>query len=372
MLLTTLRTTAERVMPLLALVVLLTMISQVIGHSVGHWLAGSDVTQIVPVFEAPIANAGKALGALLTAWMPAWVIATPFGPLDVRATTAYVIYEWFKLPLILFLTTYAMALLRLSVSTAWLERTLGRNDLLGILGGVALGMVTPVCSCTVTNIYAGLAADGASRRASAAFLFASPALNEFAIIFMFVVAGPMAGLVYVVAGALAAILTGYLAPVLGLDPNRFVQRDSLTPACRCAGPASILARAYQEAWLLFRRLLGVVLLSGLLAGILVNFNLTLVTALQQAGSVWWGPILATVLGLPLDINAAATAPILAALHQIVPLGTLVAAMMATTVASMPEWVMLQRLLGRAAASKVVLWYAGYVMGLGLLLNWLFA
>lgn len=131
-------------------------------------------------------------------------------------------------------------------------------------------------------------------------------------------------------------------------------------------------RAHQEAWLLFRRLLGVVLLSGLLAGILVNFNLTLVEALTQAGGVWWGPILATILGLPLDINAASTAPILVALHQIVPLGTLVAATMATTVASIPEWAMLQRLLGRAAASKVVLWYAGYVMGLGLLLNWLFA
>lgn len=370
--LTTLRTIAERVMPLFSLAVLLAIIGQVIGQSVSHWLAGSEVKQIVPVFEAPIANAGKALGALLTVWMPAWVIATPFGPLDVKYTVSYTIYEWFKLPIILFLTTYAMALLRLSVSKAWLEQTLGRNDLLGILGGVLLGMVTPVCSCTVTNIYAGLAAGGASRRASAAFLFASPALNEFAIIFMFVIAGPTAGLVYIVAGVLAAILTGYLAPVLGLDPNRFVQRHILTPACACTGHTSILVRAHQDAWSLFQRLLGVVLLSGLLAGILVNFNLTLVEALTQAGGVWWGPILATVLGLPLDMNAASTAPILVALHQIVPLGTLVAAMMATTVASIPEWAMLQRLLGRTAASKVVLWYAGYVMGLGLLLNWLFA
>lgn len=104
---------------------------------------------------------------------------------------------------------------------------------------------------------------------------------------------------------------------------------------------------------------------------MVNFNLTLVEALKQAGGVWWGPILATVLGLPLDINAASTAPILVALHQIVPLGTLVAAMMATTVSSIPEWAMLNHLLGRVAASKVVLWYGLYVIGLGLLLNWLF-
>jgi uncharacterized membrane protein YraQ (UPF0718 family) len=75
--------------------------------------------------------------------------------------------------------------------------------------------------------------------------------------------------------------------------------------------------------------------------------------------------------LPLDINAASTAPILVALHQIVPIGTLIAAMMATTVSSIPEWAMLDRLLGRINAIKVVLWYAAYVMLLGLLLNWMF-
>jgi uncharacterized membrane protein YraQ (UPF0718 family) len=77
------------------------------------------------------------------------------------------------------------------------------------------------------------------------------------------------------------------------------------------------------------------------------------------------------LGLPLDINAASTGPMLVALHQVVPLGTLIAAMMATTVSSIPEWVMLNRLLGRFNAIKVVLWYATYVMLLGLFLNQLF-
>nr|WP_232280571.1 permease [Chloroflexus aggregans] len=364
-------TRLEGVLPLLSLIVLLAIIGQVVMQSVITWATGNELSQIVPVFEAPIANAGKALGALLTAWMPRWIIATPFGPLDIKYTVAYTIYEWFKLPIILFLTTFGMMLLRLGVSTVWLERTLGRNDVIGILGGTLLGMVTPVCSCTVTNIYAGLAAGGASRRASAAFLFASPALNEFAIIFMFVIVGPLGGGVYVVAGVIAAIITGYLAPVLGLDPHRFLQPILRSPFHDSLDRSNILIRAHQEAWALFKRLIGIVLFSGLLAGILVNFNLTLVEALKQAGSVWWGPILATVFGLPLDINAASTAPTLVALHQIVPLGTLVSAMMATTVSSIPEWAMLNRLLGRAAASKVVLWYGLYVIGLGLLLNWLF-
>ncbi|MDW8213509.1 MAG: permease [Roseiflexaceae bacterium] len=366
------RASFERVMPIISLMILVLIVAQALVQSVSAWVSGADMKHVVPVFEAPIASAGKALGAALTSWMPAWVVPTPFGPLDVKYTASYTIYEWFKLPIILFLTTYGMALLRLRVSTRWIERSIGRNDLAGAAGGAVLGMCTPVCSCTVTNIYAGIVAGGASQRASSAFLFASPALNEFAILFMFVIVGPFGGMVYVATGFAAALATAYLASFLGLDPARFVQQSVPQHACCSAARESILVRAHREAWALFRRLFGVVLFSGLLAGILVNFNLTLVESLKQAGAAWWGPLAATALGLPLDINAASTAPILVALHQIVPIGTLVTAMMATTVSSIPEWVMLNRLIGRTGAVKVVLWYAAYVALLGLLLNWLFA
>ncbi|GIV85398.1 MAG: hypothetical protein KatS3mg052_2405 [Candidatus Roseilinea sp.] len=77
-------------------------------------------------------------------------------------------------------------------------------------------------------------------------------------------------------------------------------------------------------------------------------------------------------GLPLDVNAAATAPILAAVRNFVPLGALVSAMMATTVSSIPEVTMLSRLLSRRGALKVVAWYAAYTMAIGLLINALFA
>lgn len=189
---------------------------------------------------------------------------------------------------------------------------------------------------------------------------------------MFVIVGPFGGLVYVVAGLTAALITAYIAPLLRLDPARFVQQIAPHHACCSVVQESILVRAHRESWALFKRLFGVVLFSGFLAGILVNFNLTLVESLKQAGGAWWGPLAATALGLPLDINAASTAPILVALHQIVPIGTLVAAMMATTVSSIPEWAMLDRLIGRNGAIRIVLWYAAYVALLGLLLNWLFA
>ena len=362
----------EQFVPVAALVLLTLIVGQALFQSLSAWLSGAELKQVVPVFEAPIASAGKALGAALTAWIPAWSIPTPVGPIDVQKTVAYIIYEWFKLPIILFLTTFGMTLLRLRVGTKWIERTLGRNDLIGAGGGTLLGLFTPVCSCTVTNLYAGIVAGGASQRSSSAFLFASPALNEFAIIFMFVIAGPLGGGIYLLAGIVAALITAYAAPLLGLTPGRFVGDVIPLQPTNQAQPGSLLVRAHREAWHLFKRLFGVVLLSGLLAGLLINFNLTLVTSLQQAGAAWWGPLVATVIGLPLDINAASTAPILVALVEFVPIGTLVAAMMATTVSSIPEWAMLNKLIGRWSTIKVVGWFAAYVILLGLGLNAIFA
>ena len=64
------------------------IVGQALFQSLSAWLTGAELKTIVPVFEAPIANAGKALGAALTAWIPAWSIPTPFGPIDVQKTVA--------------------------------------------------------------------------------------------------------------------------------------------------------------------------------------------------------------------------------------------------------------------------------------------
>jgi len=352
----------EIVVPRLALALLVGILSYAVLQSGIAIFNGTELKQAIPVLEAPIAAFGKSVGAFATTWM---------GNSSMQKTVAYIIYEWVKLPIILYLTTFGMSLLRLSVNTRLLELTLGRNDLGGVLSGTALGIITPVCSCTVTNLYAGLVAGGASMRASAAFLFASPALNEFAIIFIFLAAGPVGCLLYVACGLLAAIATGYMAGWFGLDPARFVRGAMESLITKMEHP-SLLVRAHVETLRLCKRLLIPVLIAGLLAGILINFNLTLVESLKQIGYGWWGPVVAMLIGLPLDINAASTAPMLLVLSPIVPLGTLISAMMATTVSSIPEVAMLKVLVGKNATIKLVAWYAGYVMAIGLLINALFA
>jgi len=61
-----------------------------------------------------------------------------------------------KLPIIFGTTTYFLSLLRLSIPTQWLENSIGNSGFTGQSKGFLLGILTPVCSCVVAPIYAGL------------------------------------------------------------------------------------------------------------------------------------------------------------------------------------------------------------------------
>lgn len=352
-----------------ALAALLAVLAHAVYQAVLGLGMGRPIVEAIPVWEKPIADLGRGIGSFFGRWVPDRSFVTPLGVLSLKKTISYIIYEWIKLPVILFLTTFGMALSRRKVGARAFEKTLGREDWLGAVGGAVTGMFTPVCSCTVAMLYAGLVASGASRKASAAFLFASPALNEFAIAFMFAFSGIVGGLLYVGLGFAASILTAYMAPLLRIYPKDLVERaGSLACHGHWSSRGAALEEAYRDALGVLRRLLFRIMLSGALAGLLVNFNLGLIEVMRSVRHEWWGPIVGVMIGLPLDINAASTAPILAALRNVVPTGTLISVMMATTVASIPEASVLHRLIGKGATIRLAVWYALYTTLIGLLIN----
>ena len=353
--------------------ILILIIFFIIFHSIWQLFygikTGKSIQESIPVIEKPVADFSRFLAEKLTFWIKEMRVSTPLGDFSSKRTISYIVYEWIKLPLILILTTFGMNLLRLSLNKNNLQKLITQNNLKGAVAGAIMGMLTPVCSCTVTNIYIGLVAGGASQKASAAFLFASPALNEFAIIFMFVFGGFFGGIAYIFFGFIASLITAYISNKLGLVPKNILFRiKGFSIKNKKTSSSSVLEKAFDETMIIFKRLIFPILISGLLAGLLVNFNLTLIEIMKKVNFQWWGPILATLAGLPLDINAAAMAPIIASLRNVLPLGTLVSLMMATTVASIPEVSMLFKIIGRKYTLRVVFWYGFYTMLIGLIIN----
>jgi len=286
----------------------------------------------------------------------------------------YWVYDLVKIVLLLLITSFMLNLIRKWIGMQWLRRSLGRDDWFGMCCGAALGVVTPVCSCSVTPLYASLLHGGAARRPAACFLFAAPAVNEFAIVLMFLAVGWPGAAIYAVFGLLAALLTGIFAHRLGLEPCPWcapLAHDPFSAGSRFGWSA--LRGAAVDALKLANRLKWALVIGAGLAATLVKFNLTAVQVLSEYGHHPLSPILAAVIGLPLDVNAAAAGPILIPLSRLgLPIGTLVTLMMATTVASFPEAAVLRQLVGWRGVVKLGTWYLAYTAGLGLALNGIFA
>lgn len=292
----------------------------------------------------------------------------PDGP--AKDFLGYWIYDLVKIVVLLFITSFVLNLIRKWVGVVWLRQSLGRDDWVGMCCGVALGVVTPVCSCSVTPLYASLLNSGAAKRPAACFLFAAPAVNEFAIVLMLFVLGWQGAVLYVAFGLLAALFTGHFAQRLGLEPCPWcapVAEDAFAAGSRFGWSA--WRSAARDALRFAYRLKWALVLGAGLAAALVKFNLTPVQLLKEHGCHPLAPILAVVVGLPLDVNAAAAGPILIPLSKAgLPVGTLIALMMATTAASFPEVVVLRQLVGWRGVVRLGCWYFTYTASVGLLLN----
>jgi uncharacterized membrane protein YraQ (UPF0718 family) len=176
--------------------------------------------------------------------------------------------------------------------------------------------------------------------------------------------------VYTALGLIASILTGLFAHRLGLEPCPWCgppAQDAFQEGSRFGWSA--WKTAFADAVHLLSRLKWALLIGAGLAAALVKFNLTPVQLLTDYGHHPLAPLLAAVIGLPLDVNAAAAGPILIPLAKLgLPVGTLVSLMMATTVASFPEAAVLREMIGWRGVLKLGLWYLAYTAGVGLLIN----
>lgn len=310
---------------------------------------------------APLTHLSKWMGVQSVSWLPdGWA----------KDFLGYWVYDLVKIVLLLLITSFLLNLIRRWIGVVWLRQSLGRDDWVGMCCGAALGVITPVCSCSVTPLYASLLHGGAARRPAACFLFAAPAVNEFAIVLVWFALGWVWALVYTACGLFAAILTGLFAHRLGLEPCPWCgppAQDAFQDGSRFGWSA--WRTAFTDAFALLNRLKWALVIGAGLAAALVKFNLTPVQLLTDYGHHPMAPLLAAVVGLPLDVNAAAAGPILIPLANLgLPTGTLISLMMATTVASFPEAAVLRQLIGWRGVLMLGLWYLVYTAALGVAIN----
>jgi uncharacterized membrane protein YraQ (UPF0718 family) len=327
----------------------------------------------------------------VVAWLIAWFVNLPladWAAYDLLALSpgtqlgdavAFFLYDVPKVLLLLTGIVTLVSFLRSYVSPERVRVALaGRGTLPGTLAAAGFGVVTPFCSCSAVPLFIGFVEAGVPLGVTFAFLIASPMVNEIAIVLLWGLFGPWVALIYMAAGLAVAVLAGLLIGRLGLE--RYV--EDYVWAIRSARGQSIdmritLRDRVRDAWSSTRSLVWKVLpfvLVGIGIGAVIHGYVPteLVVSIGGSGNPLAVPAL-VALGVPLYSNAAGTIPIVEALiGKGLPLGSALAFMMAITALSVPELVILRRVMQPRLIAVFVAVVTTGILFVGYLFNALYA
>ncbi len=227
----------------------------------------------------------------------------------------------------------------------------GRGTVPATVGAAAFGIVTPFCSCSAVPLFIGFVEAGIPLGVTFAFLISSPMVNEVALVLLWGLFGPGVALLYMGAGLAVAIVGGLVLGRLPLE--KWIEPWVL--AVRAGGGATSLdlrisvEQRVRDAWtstkdLVRKVLLYVVIGIGIGAFIHGFVPTELVAQIGGRENPFAVPLVVAI-AIPLYSNAAGTIPIVEALlGKGMPLGTTLAFMMAIVAISLPEFVILRRVI----------------------------
>jgi len=261
-------------------------------------------------------------------------------------------YDSVKIALLLVGIIFVVTVLRSFMSVERTRALLGgKREGVGNVMAAGLGVITPFCSCSAVPAFIGFVAAGVPLGVTMSFLISSPLINEVAIALLFGMFGIGPTLMYVGAGLTIAITAGL---VLGrLKVERWV--EPFVFETRLGGQLidSTLGLSWddriqigiEEVGTILRKIWPYLLVGiGLGAAIHGWAPEDFFTSYAGASNPF-AVLIAVLIGIPLYSNAAGIMPLVQALHDKgLPMGTLLAFMMAVVALSLPELILLRRVL----------------------------
>ncbi len=308
-----------------------------------------------------------------------WLIGGVFG-LDLASRLGsgvhFFFYDSVKIVLLLagiiFLVTVARSFMSVERTRALLG---GKREGIGNVLAAGLGVVTPFCSCSAVPAFIGFVASGIPLGVTMSFLIASPLVNEVAIALLLGLFGVGPTMLYVGAGLVIAILAGFTIGRLKLE--RWVEPFVFETKLRGQVIDSTAGLSWDD-----RIQMGIEEVASILRKIwpylLVGIGLGAAIhgwAPEDFFATYAGPdnpfavLIAVLVGVPLYSNAGGILPLIDALYaKGMPMGTLLAFMMATVALSLPEMILLRRVLKPKLIAVFVTVTAIGIIAVGYLFN----
>jgi uncharacterized protein len=304
---------------------------------------------------------------LLSSFLIVWILLY----LNLNAITDFIVYSiigleknthltnaiWFfifevpKVLMLLILVVFGVGIIRSYFSPERTRKMLGGKSLFaGNVLASSLGVVTPFCSCSAIPLFLGFVQSGVPLGVTFSFLIAAPMINEVALVLLFGLFGWMTALLYASTGLLIAITAGYVIGKLKLE--RFVEgwvyetkankvefiEEKIPFTERIDTGIAAVKEIVVKVWVYI--VIGIAVGAGIHGYVPENFMASL-----MGKSAWWSVPLSVLIGIPMYSNAAGIIPIVQALlEKGASLGTVLAFMMSVIGLSLPETIILKKVL----------------------------
>lgn len=286
----------------------------------------------------------------------------------------FFIYDTVKIYILLVLIIFAVSFLRTYFNTEKVRVYLqGRSEFTGNILAALFGIITPFCSCSAIPLFLGFMQARIPLGITFSFLISSPMNNEIAIALLFGLFGWKVTALYIGFGLLVAIIGGFVVGKMGMEKYILIPVTPMNGDLEDVKIELSLKQRIKDAWNytydIFKKIYLYVLI-GVGIGAFIHGYVPTDMIVRYAGSnTWYSVPLAVIMGVPMYSSAAGVMPLMEVLTgKGMLLGTALSFMMAITALSLPEAMILKRILH----VKLIATFFGIValgiMGVGYLFN----
>ncbi len=294
----------------------------------------------------------------------------------VTAAVEFFVYDGPKVLLLLTLVVFAVGVVRSFFTPERARRMLvGKRESAGNVLASLLGVVTPFCSCSAVPLFIWFVASGVPLGVTFSFLVSAPMVNEVALVLLYGLFGWKIAAIYAGTGLVIATVSGWVIGRLGMEKHVEEWVYAAPPGAGEGGEPRDLSWRDRIHYGLdsVRDIVGKVwpyVLAGIAVGAAIHGYVpeNFMAGIMGAGT-WWSVPLAVGIGIPMYSNVAGIIPVVQALlGKGAALGTVLAFMMSVIGLSLPEMIILRKVLKvRLIATFAVVVGAGILM-VGYLFN----
>ena len=301
---------------------------------------------------------------LFADWITYSVFAMEHETVTAEAVNFF-IFDTIKIFLLLLGIVFMVSLLRSFVSPEKIRKVLSHKyQITGNLLAAAFGILTPFCTCSAIPLFLGFMEAGVPLGVTFSFLTASPMINEVAIALLFGLFGWKIALIYIVSGYAIAVISGLIIgrlKVENLVEDMTARRSSTTAGEKTLTWSKRLRLAKNYTFEIFTKTWLYIVVGIGIGAWIHGYVPTEFIARYAAGNSWYAVPLATLIGIPLYSNAAGVLPLVSVLTEKgVAIGTTLAFMMAVTALSLPEFLILKKVM----KTKLIIIFAT-IVGVGI-------